>query len=129
MGTIIYGSGERQLHLDDRTLAHLKSIVVMKLRRQESFLLSWQRADEDGPAGRVSLWVHPSIPLEFQFEEAERPTLNREWLEALMEASNRSGDLQITAEPGVAERPVVESPETPAVAAISRATTTERAAV
>lgn len=97
MGKLIYGAAARELELEDRTLAHVKSIVVLKLRRNESFTVSWQREPESG-GGRVSVWVHPSISLQFEFEDAQRPELNRAWLETLMQDANRTGDLRISPE-------------------------------
>jgi hypothetical protein len=94
---LVYGSSARELGLDDRTLAHVKAVTVMKLRRNESFTVSWQRSVDAG-GGRVSIWVHPSIPLQFEFDEPQRPELNRSWLEALMQDANRTGDLRITEE-------------------------------
>jgi hypothetical protein len=97
VGKLVYGSASRELELDDRTLAHVKAVTVMKLRRNESFTLSWQHSVEAG-GGRVSIWVHPSIPLQFEFNEEQRPELNRAWLEALMQDTNKTGDLRISAE-------------------------------
>lgn len=98
MGHIIYGSGDRLIEVDDRTLAHVKTVVVMKLRRNESFLLTWVREVEGVPR-RMSLWLHPSIPLQFEFETAERIERNKAWLEELMRTANVTGDLDISAEP------------------------------
>lgn len=97
MGAIVYGS-ERRIHLDDRTLAHVRSIVVMKLRRQESFTLSCPQVP-GVPGSRVSLWIHPSIPLQFEFETSEHHQLNRVWLNSIMVSSNASGDLSLDDEP------------------------------
>lgn len=100
MGAIVYGA-ERRIDIDDRTLAHVKSVVVTKLRRQESFTLSCLQVQGE-PGSRVSLWIHPSIPLQFEFDSAERHELNREWLTSLMVSANASGDLRIDDEPIVA---------------------------
>lgn len=97
MGTIVYGSGSRRITMDDRVLAHVKSVIVMKLRRNESFTVSWSREEAEG-GGRTSIWVHPSIGLQFEFDESERPELNRDWLERLMREANASGDLRIVPE-------------------------------
>lgn len=97
MGAIVYGS-ERRIHLDDRTLAHVRSVVVTKLRRQESFTLSCPQIPGT-PGSQVSLWIHPSIPLQFEFDTAERHELNRMWLNSLMVSANASGDLRIEDEP------------------------------
>jgi hypothetical protein len=94
VGKLIYGSSSRELELDDRMLAHVKSIAVMKLRRNESFTISWPRSLETG-GGRVTIWVHPSISLQFEFDQEQRPELNRSWLESMMQDANKTGDLAI----------------------------------
>lgn len=98
MGTIIYGSGERRIQFDDHTLAHVKSIVLTKLRRQECFTLSWL-PDPAAPGGVVSIWLHPSIPMEFAFDEIEIPALDREWLANMMVSSTASGDVRVSQRP------------------------------
>lgn len=97
MGAIVYGA-DRRIELDDRTLAHVKSVVVTKLRRQESFTLSCLQVRGE-PGSRISLWIHPSIPLQFEFDESDRHELNRVWLKSLMVSANASGDLRIDEEP------------------------------
>lgn len=42
MGTLHYGGSEAPIHIEERALAHLKVIVATKLRRNESFTLSWR---------------------------------------------------------------------------------------
>jgi len=96
MGTIIYGSGTT-VHIEDRALAHLKVVISTKLRRGESFTLSWRHLDDE-PRGRSTLWLHPAIPLRFVFESAEPTTLSREWIERLSESANSSGGIMLVAE-------------------------------
>ncbi len=48
MGTLIYGHGDLTVDFDDRTLAHLQVVIGTKLRRRESFLLSWSDDGQDG---------------------------------------------------------------------------------
>ncbi|RZI83885.1 MAG: hypothetical protein EOO67_17055 [Microbacterium sp.] len=97
MGTIYYGGSATPVHVEDRALAHLKVVVATKLRRGESFTLSWQHpADEE--RGRSTIWLHPSIPLRFVFDEPDAPELSREWLEALSQSANSSGGITLIAE-------------------------------
>lgn len=97
MGTIYYGGSATPVHVEDRALAHLKVVVATKLRRGESFTLSWQHpADEE--RGRSTIWLHPSIPLRFVFDEPVAPELSREWLEALSQSANSSGGITLIAE-------------------------------
>ena len=84
MGTIYYGGSATPIHIDDRALAHLKVVISTKLRRHESFTLSWQHPD-DQPGGRSTIWLAPSIPLRFVFDDPEPAELSRQWIEQLIE--------------------------------------------
>lgn len=81
MGELIYGA-ETSYPMEDRTLSHVKAAVGAKLRRQESFYLSWVVPASNG-SGRVSLWLSPAIPLQFHFLGNTSPTLNPIWVRAL----------------------------------------------
>ena len=97
MGTIYYGASGSPIHIEDRALAHVKVVMATKLRRGESFTLSW-RHSEDEPGGRSTVWIHPSIPLRFVFEGAEPQELNRELIEALASSVNSSGGIHLSSE-------------------------------
>ena len=97
MGTIYYGGSGMPIHIEDRTLAHLKVVIATKLRRSESFTVSWQHPD-DHPQGRTTIWLHPSIPLRFVFDAPEPPPLDREWIEELATSANSSGGIQLVAQ-------------------------------
>ncbi len=104
MGLIYYGGSAMPIRIEDRALAHLKVVIATKLRRSESFTVSWQHP-EDFPRGRTTIWLHPSIPLRFVFDDPEPPELNREWIEELATSANSSGGIQLVpslfeAEPG-----------------------------
>ncbi|MFV0432509.1 MAG: hypothetical protein ACK5LO_00795 [Leucobacter sp.] len=96
MGFLIYG-GTQEYEFDDRTLAHVKVAITMKFRRQESFLMSWVNPPERG-AGRMSIWLSPSIPLAFRFAGSRAPTLNRVWLTVLNDLSNTPRGLIVLSE-------------------------------
>jgi hypothetical protein len=81
VGELIYGAGTKS-DIDDRTLAHVKVAVGFKLRRQESFYLNWVIPASEG-SGRVSLWMSPSIPVQFRYRDNTPPELSRAWLSAL----------------------------------------------
>lgn len=81
MGELIYGA-ETSYEMDDRTLAHVKVAVGAKLRRQESFYLSWVIPSSSG-SGRVSIWLSPAIPLQFHFRGNTPPKLSAVWIHAL----------------------------------------------
>lgn len=93
---LIYG-GTQEYEFEDRTLAHLKVAITMKLRRQESFLMSWTVPTERG-GGRFSLWLAPSIPLVFRFNGGRPPQLNKQWLTVLSEFSNTPRGLIVMSE-------------------------------
>lgn len=95
MGTLFYA--DQAIEMDDRTLAHLKVAVVTKLRRRESFTLSWTHG-EGQPAGRTTIWMHEAIPLRFEFDEPQAPELHREWIEDILRSANTTGGIQLTAE-------------------------------
>ncbi|GAA3749874.1 hypothetical protein GCM10022239_26490 [Leifsonia bigeumensis] len=96
MGVLIYGSGT-EYEIEDRILAHLKFVIAAKLRRQENFFLSWSN-EPDAGSGRMSLWLSPSIPLQFRFYGSRQPQLSRPWLEVLTELSHTSRGLIIISE-------------------------------
>jgi hypothetical protein len=96
MGVLLYGCGT-EYEIEDRVLAHLKVVIAAKLRRQESFFLSWAY-EPDAGSGRVSLWLAPSIPLQFRFYGSRQPQLNRAWLEVLTELSHTTRGLVIVSE-------------------------------
>jgi hypothetical protein len=97
MGTIFYDSASGPIHIEDRALAHLKVVIATKLRRNESFTLSWKHP-AGVPGGRSTIWLHPSIPLRFTFDEAEAPELNQQWIERLMYSVNSSGGIMLVDE-------------------------------
>jgi hypothetical protein len=97
VGTIYYGGSATPIHIEDRALAHLKVVIATKLRRNESFTVSWRHPD-DQPRGRSTLWLHPSIPLRFVFDDPEPTELSREWIEDLANSANSSGGILLVAE-------------------------------
>ncbi|WP_251453830.1 hypothetical protein [Microbacterium sp. Marseille-Q6648] len=98
MGTLLYGSPPRRLEFDDATLAHLKVVIVTKLRRSESFTVSWQHPP-DRPPGRSTLWLHPSIELGFEFDSPAPPDpLDRRWLEHLAHEASSAAGIVLTAD-------------------------------
>ncbi|PII81367.1 hypothetical protein BMH32_02510 [Leucobacter sp. OLJS4] len=96
MGFLIYG-GTQEFEFEDRTLAHLKVAITTKLRRQESFLMSWVNPVERG-GGRLSVWLAPNIPLVFRFSGGRPPQLNRHWVEILIDHSHTARGLIVMPE-------------------------------
>ena len=97
MGLLIYGPGSSEIEMDDRLLAHLRIVMLSKMRNQEAFSLSWSMDASQG-SGRETLWVHPTIPLRFRFFGGRPPAINRTWIDLMVASANR-GDLRIMAEP------------------------------
>ena len=97
-GALLYGSPPHEILMDERLLAHLKIVIVAKLRRNEPFLLSWEQSANEG-SGRASVWMHPSIPLQFVFAENRPPRLNQNWLELMSQATMSGEGLRIMPEP------------------------------
>jgi hypothetical protein len=106
MAHLYYGSDARPAEIPDRVLAHVKVVAATKLRRGESFMLTW-RHGTDGGEGRTSLWMQPSIPLRFVFDHAEPETLDSEYLRELAnEATSSRGIVLEWDEEEAAEAPV-----------------------
>lgn len=101
MGTLTYGSAV--VDFDDRLLAHLQIVIVNKLRRHESFAMSWRDSAEVGD-GRSTIWLDPSIPLYFKFDGSRIPSIDRDWLERLAESASSSSGLIVTSANGEEHR-------------------------
>lgn len=84
--------------MSDRTLAHLRLVITAKLRRGESFTFSWRYPVGLG-SGRGVVWLHPAIPLQFEFGSIREQRLNRRWLDQLTASSNSEEGLVMSAEP------------------------------
>jgi hypothetical protein len=108
MGYLVYGDGS-EYEIDDRALAHLKIVIGSKLRRQEGFFVSWEHTPEEG-SGRVSVWVSPSIPIQFRFVGSKTPELNRQWLEALADSSFGPRGLHLLSEAEATKQAAARKP-------------------
>jgi len=95
MGTLTYN--KTVIDFDDRVLAHVQIVVVNKLRRRESFAMSWRDSEEAG-GGRSAIWLDPSIPLYFKFDGSRLPAISRTWLEQLRDSADSSTGLVVTGE-------------------------------
>lgn len=97
MGTLYYGDSGTPIGIEDRALAHLKVAIVAKLRRGESFTVSWMHAGEQR-RGRSTLWLHQTIPLRFVFDGVETPDLCRDWIEELIRSANSTSGVVLVDE-------------------------------
>ncbi|HWV50631.1 MAG TPA: hypothetical protein VN035_14350 [Microbacterium sp.] len=93
MGTLEYNSARPAIGVDDDTLAHLKIVIGMKLRRQESFMMTWLPEDQDKTPGRLTIWMNPSIPLIIAFDGPTMPAIDPKRIERMMENLNGRGEL------------------------------------
>ncbi|KAA9089728.1 DUF7882 family protein [Microbacterium radiodurans] len=98
MGVLVYGSQGRTFDIEDRLLAHLRVVFMNKLRRNEPFM--FHRAAD---AGTYSVWVHPAVPIVFQFSGSRPPTINRQWVETLMIEAGGANGLRVIPEPASAD--------------------------
>lgn len=104
MGKLIYGAPTWTAEFEDRELAHLRIVITAKLRRAESFAFSWKYESAYG-SGRSSLWLHPAIPLQFQFYSGREPVMSRAWIEELMLTANSPNGLELVPEPAAETSP------------------------
>ncbi|MER7795858.1 hypothetical protein [Microbacterium sp. NPDC096154] len=95
MGQLFYDHIGPAVDIDDRTLAHLRVVITKKLRRQESFTLSWKNPDAHG---RNTIWIHPAIPVKFDFDGPEPTDLNQEWIRRMADSAMTGGGIVLTGE-------------------------------
>ena len=105
MGRFIYDTSGTSVDIDDRTLAHLRIVMMNKLRRSEPFMFDVEIGDG---SGRRSFWIHPAVPLQFHFFDSRQPRINRLWIEDLMLAASGPSGLSIVPEPTDDEAPPAE---------------------
>ena len=94
MGTLEYNSSHPAIEIDDVTLAHLKIVIGTKLRRQESFMMTW--APGDSGTARMTAWIHPSIPLVIAFEDPKPAPIDAERVAQMMQHLNAHGEIIVT---------------------------------
>jgi len=97
MGRLIYNS--TGYPIEDRVLAHLQVVVTMKLRRGESFMVSW-RTPQSAGSGRQSVWMANGVPMAFEFDGSRIPAVNRDWVEKMSASAGTNFGLQLTDEEG-----------------------------
>jgi len=105
MGHLIYGVAPA-IRIEDRALAHLRTVIVTKLRRNESFSFTWENEpDVDGddalpvPGLHGTVWISKSSSLYFSFDGDADIAINRKWLELLAASANSAGGLRLVPEP------------------------------
>ena len=96
MGTLRYDG--LVVEFDDRLLMHLQIVMIEKIRRGESFLLSWRDDRGGGHAGSAA-WIHPAQNLFFSFTGQGDRTINWAWLERMRESAGSDEGLRVMQEP------------------------------
>ncbi|MFJ4037400.1 hypothetical protein ACIPVB_04900 [Microbacterium sp. NPDC090007] len=98
MAKLFYGTTAEPIVIDDRMLAHVKVVAATKLRRGESFTLSWVHGDDE-PIGRSTIWLQPSIPLRFVFDSEQPEALDQNLLKRMANDANSSRGLSLDIDP------------------------------
>jgi hypothetical protein len=108
MGTLTY-AGNAVAAFDDRTLWHVQSVLLSKLRRREIFTMTWD-VEIDGAPARNTIVISDSIPLQFTYSATESIPLNREWIEQMVVHMNSTGNLRLIVEPKATSLTATASP-------------------
>lgn len=95
MGKLFYGTDAQPIEIDDRLLQYLQVVLSTKLRRSESFTVTW--TDVDSPHSRTTLWVQPAIPLRFQYSTPDSHRLSSGYLRQLADQASMSSGLMLNA--------------------------------
>ncbi len=96
MGTLQYDGV--LIEFDDRVLAHIQIVITQKIRRGESFLMSWRDSVDYGN-GHSAVWIHPAQNLFFKFSGGRNPAINDLWVAELFESANSSRGMLVSKEP------------------------------
>jgi hypothetical protein len=100
VGTLYYGAGHGGsppgFVVDDALLVHLRQVIVVKLQRHESFVVTVP-AFEHGHEVREALWMHPAVPLRFDVDEVDGLALDHDRLAAMMVQANTVGGIVLEA--------------------------------
>lgn len=95
MGTLYYGASRLALKIDDVTLAHLRVVATAKLRRGESFAITW--TDPDAPEdARESLWIYRDADLMFVLD-GRAPRLDNALLSSMSAAAYVARGIELEA--------------------------------
>lgn len=104
MGWMTYD--DLTVDFDDRALAHLQVVILVRFRRGEPLTVSWLDSLHSGD-GRSSLWMSPNFPVYFKFLGSRPPAIDTAWLARLTESAASSIGLVMADERG---RPVYGTP-------------------
>lgn len=57
-------------------------------------MMTWRPVD-GGQDGRLTIWIHPAIPLQFGFDRPDFPQIDPARISAIMGSLNASGELHL----------------------------------
>ena len=97
MGTLHYGASRTSLQMDDRALAHLQVVITTKLRRNEGFLIQWERRAR-AAAAEAGSGSTRTATRRTTTRAGASPPLDHEELDRMMIAASATGGVRITAE-------------------------------
>lgn len=95
MGQLFYGSDPQPIAIDDRLLQYLQVVLATKLRRGESFTITW--TDAAAHLARTTLWIQPAISMRFQYASPESERLSGGYLRQLADQAATSAGLSVDA--------------------------------
>ncbi|WP_295781551.1 hypothetical protein [uncultured Microbacterium sp.] len=95
MGTLFSSSDAQPITIDDRLLQYLQVVVSTKLRRGESFTITW--TDEAAGHARTTLWIQPSISMRFEYTAIASAPLSGGYLRQLADQAAMSSGLLLNA--------------------------------
>ncbi|PZT86733.1 MAG: hypothetical protein DI630_34900 [Gordonia sp. (in: high G+C Gram-positive bacteria)] len=83
------------IDIDDRLLQYLQVVLSIKLRRNESFTITW--TDIEAQHSRTTLWIQPAISMRFVYSSAESQRLSGGYLRQLADQAAMSSGLMLNA--------------------------------
>ena len=98
MGYLHIGQNGFAAQIDDRSLAHLKVVMLSELRDGHSLSFTLAHTRDEG-SGRDTFWINQSTDLRFQFHGNRSPQLNRAWLNEMAKATRAGTGLFLMEEP------------------------------
>lgn len=120
MGFLHYGQSDFTIAIEDRTLAHVKVVILTLLRDGQSVAFTLAHPMSDG-SGRETIWITPSSELRFQFLGSRPPRLNTAWIAEMLRVAAGQSGLHVTDEPpDEAGEPARMQSESPALERVER---------
>ncbi|QOV97226.1 DUF7882 family protein [Rhodococcus pyridinivorans] len=72
MAHILYNGGSATLHFaDNRIPAYLQAVTAQRFADGAGFFVTSKGYDKDANEATTSYWFHPSIPIQFVYDEGD----------------------------------------------------------